>query len=138
MASLVSFLLLECKLQCSFLFNSILYMARSCQVRTIAQYYCNATRNVLTRVVKMHSWNCASCTFTFLGSGLQDVSSSRSYFVTSFIFWQEKGHEFLCENAFLLIHSFLERKIYSWKHFIYLYHWCKLNSRKKRNKTKKN
>lgn len=107
---MVYFLLLECKLQCSFLFNSILYMARSCQVRTTAQYYCNATRNVLTRVVKMHSWNCASCTFTFLGSGLQDASSSRSYFVTSFIFWQEKGHEFLCENAFLLIHSFLTEK----------------------------
>ena len=48
--------------------------------------------------------------FYFFGSGLQDVSSSRSYFVTSFIFWQEKGHEFLCENAFLLIHSFLTEK----------------------------
>ena len=48
--------------------------------------------------------------FYFFGSALQDASSPRSYFVTSFIFWQEKGHEFLCENAFLLIHSFLTEK----------------------------
>ena len=129
MASLVSFLLLECKLQCSFLFNSILYMARSCQVRTTAQYYCNATRNVLTRVVKMHSWNCASCTFTFFGSALQDASSPRSYFVTSFIFWQEKGLEFLRENAFLLIRNFLTEKNLLVK-TLQLPFLCKLNSRK--------